>query len=241
MYGFIVTRRVIDDITNQYWIQSYNCIRAFYNNPILIIDDKSNEQYITNDIELVNCTIIKNTDYPGSGELGAYFYFRTLRPFDKAVILHDSVFIQSYIDFDTICNINFLWSFDSICNDIVNYKGLLARSKLSNEHRNKIWSDDTWWRGCFGVMSVISYDFLEKIDNCIGLTTHLIKYVNTRTRREMVERVFAIACHLVKPDLLYSPSIFGDILKYCPWGVTYNDYKTGKYANLPIVKVWTGR
>jgi hypothetical protein len=113
MYGFIILRHVNSFSSNCYWKESYNCIRRLYpTTQIVIIDDNSDPSHINNDdIELNNCIII-NSEYPGRGELLPYYYYHKYKWFDKAIIIHDSAFLQKYIDFDKIEDkIKFLWHF----------------------------------------------------------------------------------------------------------------------------------
>ena len=45
--GFIILRHVNIELTNYYWNYSYDCIRKYYpNNLIMIIDDNSNYEYV---------------------------------------------------------------------------------------------------------------------------------------------------------------------------------------------------
>ena len=107
--GFIILRHVNNDITNNYWIHCYNCIRKFYENDlIVIIDDNSDYNFITT--HTLKNTIIINSEYKGRGELLPYIYYLRYNFFNKAIIIHDSVFINSYIDF-SIDNYKFLWEF----------------------------------------------------------------------------------------------------------------------------------
>ena len=97
--GFIILRHVNDALTNQYWIYCYTCIRKFYaENEIIIIDDNSNPAFISA-IPLYKTTVI-SSEYPQRGELLPYYYFLRNKLFDIAVIIHDSVFIQKYMDFN---------------------------------------------------------------------------------------------------------------------------------------------
>src|SRR5436853_7554594 len=108
--GFIIIRNIINNLTAQYWIECYKCIRNHYNNEIIIVDDNSIPEFVNDtEISLVNCKII-HSEWPKRGELNALYYFHKLHPFDKAVILHDSVFINSKIDFESVHHIRFLWS-----------------------------------------------------------------------------------------------------------------------------------
>ena len=96
--GFIILRHVRDELTNKYWIKCIECIRKYYPyHKILIIDDNSNYDFISK-IEYANTFVIRG-EYPGRGELLPYYYYLTNKLFDTAVIIHDSVFINNYIDF----------------------------------------------------------------------------------------------------------------------------------------------
>ena len=47
--GFIILRHVNSETTNLYWQLSYDNVRQFYpENDIIIIDDNSNYQYVSN-------------------------------------------------------------------------------------------------------------------------------------------------------------------------------------------------
>ena len=95
--GFIILRHVSSELYNKYWQESYRCIRKFYDNKIIIIDDNSNYNYITN-IPLINAEIIKS-EFPGRGELLPYIYLLKYRWFKTAFIIHDSVFFNKPIYF----------------------------------------------------------------------------------------------------------------------------------------------
>ena len=85
--GFIILRHVNSELTNQYWIHCYNCIRKHYpENMILIIDDNSDYRYITNKGLYKTLTI--NSEYPGRGELLPYYYYLQYKLFDTAVQTH---------------------------------------------------------------------------------------------------------------------------------------------------------
>ena len=110
--GFIILRHVNSEISNNYWIICYNQIRKFYpTNKILLIDDNSNYDLISKDIELTmtNTTIIQS-EYKGKGEILPSYYYLSNKLFDIAVVIHDSVFIQRYTDFGT--DNRFIWEFE---------------------------------------------------------------------------------------------------------------------------------
>ena len=91
--GFIILRYVINELTNKYWIKCVDSIRQYYpENKILIIDDNSNYDFIT-DKKLYKTTVI-NSEFHKRGELLPYYYYLHNKLFDVAVIMHDSAFIN---------------------------------------------------------------------------------------------------------------------------------------------------
>lgn len=243
--GFILIRFVNCELSNKFWIESYKCIRKYYNNKIIIIDDNSNYDYIKYDIELINCDIIKS-EYKARGEILGYYYYYKYNFFEKAIILHDSVFINKYINFDIENDIKFIWHFTHVWDD--DYKELELLNKIENNIYKKnlidFYHQKTKWFGCFGLQSVIKYSFLEKIVNKYNIF-NLIKYINNRPKRMNFERIFALICTIEDNSLETSPSLFGIIHHYIHWGYTFegyeNDKKNNKLDHLDIVKTWSGR
>lgn len=227
--GFIILRHVVCDKTNNYWINSYNCIRKIYpENLILIIDDNSDYKYITN-IDLYKTTII-DSEYPKRGELLPYYYYLKNKLFDKAVIIHDSVFINEYIDTDII-NYKMLWEFepnDDHKEDILKILNKFNDKELLNFYESKL------WKGCFGGICIITHDFLTSINNKYDFSL-LLEVISSRYNRESFERVFACLLQINYKN----NSMFGNIYKYCPWGIEFKD--KDNFKHLPITKVWSGR
>ena len=66
--GFIIIRHVNSKISDYYWKECYTCIRKFYDNPIVIIDDSSNKEFfVTSMLENVfslffACTIASSEE-----------------------------------------------------------------------------------------------------------------------------------------------------------------------------------
>jgi hypothetical protein len=234
--GFIILRHVNNEKTNKYWIYCYECIRKFYpENLILIIDDNSNYEYIT-DYTLYKTTII-NSEYPRRGELLPYYYYLQNKLFDTAVILHDSVFINKYIDIN-VDNYKFLWDFEHDWDQIEDETKMID---LLNDNSLKIFYENkSLWKGCFGGMTIINFSYLEYINNKYNLSKLLDSVIN-RYNRCSFERV--IACLLQKEHK--NESLLGNLHMYIHnsgirWGLTieeldmYND-------SVPIKKIWTGR
>ena len=228
--GFIILRHVNNNLTNNYWIHCYDCIRKFYpENKILIIDDNSNYNFLTYK-KLYNTTII-NSGYRKRGELLPYYYYLHNKLFDVAVIIHDSVFINKYIDIN-VNKYKLLWEFEH------NWDNTEAELKIINVFNdpdlNNFYKNKHLWKGCFGCMSIITHDYLTFINNKYDISK-LLGHILNRNDRCCLERV--IACLLQirgSKDIL-----LGNIHNYCRWGISFNekDY----YKHLPIIKVWTGR
>jgi hypothetical protein len=236
-FGFVIVRHVNSEQTNEYWKECYTCIRNHYEGPILIVDDNSDPEFLKEDIELVNCQSVKS-EFPRAGEILGYYYFHLLKPFDKALIMHDSVFIKRKIDFEQVQDCAFVWTFthqwDDDESEIEIINKLDNHEEIIEMHKNK-----NAWSGCFGVMSVISWNFLYKINTRYNLFSVLLESIRDRENRMHLERVFACICASSSESRI--PSILGSIHQYCQWGRTFANYKRGENSHLPVIKVWTGR
>lgn len=240
--GFIIIRHVNSKITDYYWKECYLCIRKFYNHPILIIDDSSNPTYLHENINLVNCTVIYDKEHKGVGELLAYYYFHLLKPFDTAVILHDSMYVQSPISFDLREDepARLLWTiphhFDY---DIVTELDSLMHTLPESDTILQLYQDKAKWNGTFGVTMVVKWKSLHEIVNRYQLFERLFPKITTRNFRSAVERVVGLlfSHHFSMPLSSY----YGNIHHYITWGITFTDYLTKDYHSYPIMKVWTAR
>jgi hypothetical protein len=228
--GFIILRHVNNELTNQYWILCYECIRKFYpENSIMIIDDDSNYEYIT-EKQLYN-TIVINSDYKKKGELLPYIYYLKNKLFDTAVIIHDSVFINEYIDF-SVNKYKIIWDFEHNWDQIEDETKMI---KLFNdEELLQFYQNKDLWKGCFGGMSIINHDLLTSINNKYDISK-LLDCVLTRYNRSSFERV--IACLLQINEK--RETLFGNIHKYCKWGLRFEE--KDDTLHLPLTKIWTGR
>jgi len=236
--GFIILRHVNSELTNKYWIHCYECIRKYYpENLILIIDDNSNYDFITDCQPLYKTTII-NSEYPGRGELLPYYYFLHNKLFDTAVIIHDSVFINAHID---ICTDTYklLWGFDHWWDQIEDETkmiNLFQDDELTLFHEKK-----HLWIGCFGCMSIINHDYLVFVNSKYNISK-LLDYILTRFNRCSFERVIACLLQINDTDRIvadYSNTLLGNIHNYCRWKITFDE--KDDCLHLPIIKIWTGR
>ena len=241
MIGFIITRHVNSEITNKYWIENINQIRLYYpDNYIMIIDDNSDQKYINNEnILLHNCIIIKS-EYIGGAELLPYYYFYKFKLFDKAIIIHDSIFIQKKLNIDENKKVQFLFEFEHYWDNIykeAEFINLLDNNqKILEFHHNK-----HLWKGCFGVMSIIDHDFLKIIVEKYNIFI-LFNHLKCRDDRSCLERIFAVLCSYEDKTLIKNSSMFGNIHMFINVGYSYENYITDKNnMKRDIIKVWTGR
>ena len=260
--GFIMLRHVNSIKTNEYWKECYRCIRRYYpENQIMIIDDNGNYHYISSDFELYNTMIIQS-EYSGRGELLPYIYYARNPLFSRALIIHDSVFIQQRIDFPTEDMI--LWSARHDWNNPTEELKRISILKNSTElihfyHRK------SEWQVAFGAMSIISHSFLKYCYDKYEMD-NLINVITCRNERMCFERIFAVIFYNEKLKLGISPppqnilskkamfsmfnpanntivpihSLYGNILNYIRWGYSFEEYLQNP-MRLPIIKVWTGR
>lgn len=244
-YGFIILRNVNNPLQNMMWIECCNCIRKFYDNKIVIIDDNSNDIFVS-EIELKNVEIIKS-EFKGRGEFLPYYYMITRKLFDKVVILHDSMFLNKPLYFE-IENVKFLWHSSTHkhnkpreINNSFHFLNHKKKNKLRKMHKNT----KNWWP-CFGCSVVVKLSFLLLIQENYNLL-NLRNFVKDRKSRMVFERTLAIIFCICEKNLKKENiSIFGNIHKYGkkPFKYSFIDYlneKNKKELELPIYKSWTGR
>jgi len=238
--GFIIVRCIQDKSTAKYWYKSYQSIRRLYPAvPVVIVDDNSNPLYINHKLQsqLTHCQIIQS-EYPACGEILGYYYFLKHRWFQRAVVIHDSVFIRAHIDFQACSPVRFIWQIETKGFDDIELETELLQ-KIGGPYLSMYENKDAW-RGCFGVMAVIDHDFLINIRDMFKV----IGEIKTRRHRSCMERIFAVMCFHHYPELLHHLSVMGDIHQYpLAWGYMFTQYeKEERTRAFPaFVKVWTGR
>uniref|UniRef100_A0A6C0D266 Glycosyltransferase 2-like domain-containing protein n=1 Tax=viral metagenome TaxID=1070528 RepID=A0A6C0D266_9ZZZZ len=250
-WGFVICRHVNQKKVNDYWKECIRCIRRFHpTSRIIIIDDYSNPEMIDKEEErriLMNDTHITiiQSEFKGAGELLPYYYFHKYRWFEYAIIIHDSVFLNSPMTsklthmYTTDSNIAFLWSFKVRGFDDNNMIDHYLQLLEGRDELFKIRKMDKW-KGCFGVMTCIRLSFIDKLVEDHRLFDILLPRIKTRNDRMTMERVMSIIihAHMEREDV---DTFFGDIHDFCRWGYNYEDYKNKVLDHLPIIKVWTGR
>jgi hypothetical protein len=239
----IMVRHVKTPEDNKYWKESYQYIRKWYPEvKLIIIDDNSKE---AENIELENTEIIQS-EYPGRAELLPYYYFHKYHFAEKALVIHDSLFINSRFDFDNVKNFEFIWDFEHTWDD-TDVTPQILRKFPNGENLVDLYNKKNLWKGCYGVMSIISWDFLEKMNKELGLFNILLDIITDRANRMRLERIWGVLCTYSDCD---KPSKYGQIHPWVYhftkgrkwWDYSFNEYLSEKnIINSPIIKIWVGR
>lgn len=158
------------------------------------------------------------------------------RWFDTAVILHDSVFINKYIDFEEALSngrgYRFLWEFGVKQDPKIWFQNedevQIIREFINTDNTDNLVQDllhyhkrKDLWVGCFGAMSVIHYEYLITINKRFPLS-NLLDSITNRDNRKSFERIFACLCQYVNAGI--DISLNNNI----------NDYPIGAGFNKPI-------
>ena len=241
---FIILRHVSNEYHNNHWVECYKSIRRYYTDKIYIIDSNSNSNHLNNNNEKIeNCEII-NSILP-NGRLFSPFYYllkQIIYGYDTAVIIHDSLMINQYIDFLNINKVKYFWHFETHLYDNINLE-LKQLNHLKNyDNLINLYNSKKWY-GCLGSMLVIKSDFINDIENTFNLSI-LSKIINNKDDAISFERTLSVICYYLHPDIVNDLSYGGDI-KNMIWGYNYNEYiidkKNNKLNNKPFIKLFLGR
>lgn len=241
---FIMLRYIENDYHNYHWIESYKSIRKFYNNcKIYIIDSNSKKSYIENNEILENCEII-NSCIPNSRLYTPFYYLikNLISNYDTAVIIHDSLIINNYINFMDINKVKYLWHFETHLYDNKSLELRQIEHLNNNKELIKLYNELNW-HGCLGCMLVIKKNFINEIENKFNLS-NLVNIINNKDEAISFERVISILCYYLYPQIKNDISYCGDI-KNMIWGYSYRQYiKDRDNNNLitdPLIKLFLGR
>ena len=264
-FGFILLRHVNSQKTNKYWNQSVKLLRVCYPlRKIVIIDDNSDQQFVVADHEYKNVEVVQS-EYPGRGELLPFVYYARQKWFDKAVIIHDSVFIHQRIPFERLsCPALPLWHFDYDQENLSNISRIVSGLRnsadlyslmLNNQSDNynlgsnlrkwNIKNNNTNIASCFGAMCFITHNFVSMLETRYGIS-NLVHSVRNKTDRCAMERIIGLLIWRNCNQAKTAKSLLGDIRENgTPWGYTYDQYEEALFKHKVIlknvVKVWSGR
>ena len=239
-WGFIILRHVSNENHNKLWVENYKCIRKLYKDrKIVIIDDNSNYKFVSK-IDLHN-TIVINSEFKKRGEFLPYYYYSKNKWFDCAIIVHDGFFVNKKVNYEIEDYVTLL-EFDPSKNDHPEDETKLIKSLKDNKELYNFYNNKNLWKGCFGCMTIITHNYIKKIDDRHELK-RLINGIQSRYNRMSFERVLSCLLHFNNKNSKLKRSLLGNIYKYTEWGKDYNHYTKnlkGK-SDKPFLKVWSGR
>lgn len=247
-FVFVILRHLRNTRDNDLWISSYNSIRKFYTNKIVIIDD--NSAVNTVDGKLNNTEIIKS-EFNGAGEILPYYYFLKYKWADRMIFLHDSMFInRTFRDTELQGDIKFHWYFNITgeVHDFRKINNFLSILKNNTELQAYATDTDTKWYGCFGATTICNLKTIEYLEEEYSIFKNLVLSIKTRKDRETFERVLGIVLYYEGILTDDNCSNFGNIMSY-PNAFDSNNmnYETAnvvlkqKGYDTAIIKVWRGR
>lgn len=220
-YVFIILRHVTKDLQNsdEIWKECYKSIRLFYKNKIIIIDNNSDYSIIKNNIELENCETINSSNF--NCRLFTPFYELLKINFERAIIIHDGVIFQKFVDFSKFEDVKFIWHFVMKKYDDINLiekqlSVLTNNNELFNIFRQK------QFVGCMGCCLAITKDFLLKLENKFKIS-NLKDIITNQQDAIAFERTISVLCFCEKQNLNNDLSFEGEI-KFMVWGYSYSDY-----------------
>ena len=214
--GFIILRHVSNEKEDKLWIKCYDSIRKFYKNRILIIDDNSDFEFLTVNKKLDNTSIIFS-EYKSRGELLPLFYFYKNHFCDRVVILHDSMYIKEYFDFNNIQNYNYFTRLFSFSNkwysfDVKNLPNQINVLNNNEEIFNFHTENKYNLVGCFGCSIIIDHKFINYIQKKFSIF-NLLNIIKCRDDRKCFERTLSLILEkgLYDLNIKTKESLFGTI------------------------------
>ena len=246
-YVFVILRNLKMTKDNDLWISSYNSIRKFYTNPIVIIDDNSTINTVNG--RLTDTEVIKS-EWKGAGEILPYYYFLKEKWADCMIFLHDSMFLnRPFKPSELEGSIRFHWHFDHA--DVRNDRKISTFLSLLNQSKDIITecsNPEFLWKGCFGGTSIVDLEVVEQLEEKYEFISKLVSVIRTRNDRETFERILGIMVYYEKLMDTSSHSNFGSILAYPKaFESQNNNIETAAHIvsqanyNTSILKVWRGR
>jgi len=239
-FTFFMLRHVSTEQHNLLWQESYKSIRLYFPDySIVIIDNNSDKTKIKFDFELENCSII-NAEYPESRLFSPFYEFLKLSNIERAVIIHDGVIFNRFVDFGNFKYIKFLWHF--ITHNYDNYNLEIEQLKLlkNNEECIKVYNNKNWY-GCLGCITAIDREFINLLEEKYGIS-NLKTHIKNQNDAIAFERVLAVLSYTEHPDISQDISYEGDISNM-KWGTRIEEFKkdTSIESDKPFFKLFGAR
>ena len=219
-FGFIVSSCLRTEEHLLSLNECINSIQKFHSNKIIVIMDFTNNKELENIAISNNPTVIfeLNTEHIPADMLFCY-YFKLNKYFDKAILFQDSMRLKMKMNIDDIKDIKYLWHFTNhrlhwstitepetdfnIKNNIISHDDLnmfIINNIITNDKFKdyclKTYYNKNEWCGCFGTCCIITYDFINKLDNETDIINIQKQMYDNRLRRS-IESIFSLAVQFV--------------------------------------------
>ena len=247
--GFIVTRCVRKPEHNMLYQDCYAAIRKFHPDLKIVFIDDNSDKTILEEIPMVNVEIIQS-EYPAAGEFLPYYYLLTRRLFSKAIIMQDSMILNTRIPYETVDDYIFFYYGLYGKNEIhPMVKELLRTTKIPDTLKD-FYNNESSPQSCWGTCSIMTLNFLQEIEDKVGILQWKSQ-INNRGYRMALESAMGLICTYLKRK---SPSsIFG---YFDDWPIVKDhgneNYRIKNYledrmnikegnSKYSIIKVWNTR
>lgn len=242
--GFIMLRCVRKKEQNTLYKECYEAIRKYHPDlKIVIIDDNSDKSVLESDYPMTNVEIIES-EYPTAGEYLPYWYLLQRKIFKKAIFVQDSMILNTKIPYENVEDFMFLYETGNVTGYQEETKQLLENTIIPEKLRSIY--DSGNWRGCWGSMTVITSDFLSKIEESIGISKWK-DIIRSRGLRIGLESAIGICCVYLKGNdrgmSLFGKSDDMNVMKD-PGNEKYTlDMYLADKTRIKdsIIKIWNGR
>jgi hypothetical protein len=219
---FVVIRHITKKLNNSHdiWKACYNSIRKFYSNKIIVIDNNSDYSLFNDDDNtLINCEII-NSQYPENRLFSPFFELLKI-DFNRAVIIHDGVIFQKYVDFTCFNSVKYIWHFDTKDFDNHNLINKQLDALDNNTDLHCIFKEKQFV-GCMGCCLAITKTFLNTLQERHNIQ-NLVKYIENQEDAIAFERTISLLCCLNYPEIISDISFEGEI-RNMSWGYRYSNF-----------------
>lgn len=221
-YGFIIPTCIKKKQHLLTLIKCIDSLQKFHSNEkiVIIIDHASTIKNIESYINYQNIIFENDPNLKSPADMLFFYYFLKNKYFNTAIIIQDSMFVQSKFnenDIEKIKNIKYMWHFTNhrkqwvkikeptseynTNNNIITHDDLINHyiDKYKNifcdsyNYIKKTYNDKNKWSGSLGCCCIINIDFLKKVQNDTRIIDVMLQMKNNRDRRTM-ESIFPICC-----------------------------------------------
>lgn len=252
----------------EHYLIYIECIESIKNTypeaPIIVIRDNESLNFKKLEIEEKDWDNIYyiDSEFPGAAESLRFYYYWKINtqrdlyshiPATKyAICMHESMFIHSPINLNHVDKYGYEDLFTAvpewnIPKDEYEIIELIPKNK---DILLQTYKDNSKWHTNFGVCSVVTYDFICKVNNYFDIfNPSFLSSIKTHSQRVALERIWGLMFACINYN---SNTVYGDINVYHGWLVQrfklnkdfyYKFYYEHKeyYNNFPIIKCWVGR